>query len=79
MALRKDFLGERIGTWTVVDFVGVNRKRQPIWLCQCDCGKQREITHKALTEKKMIFCLCQRRNLEAKAIVENATKKIKWE
>ena len=61
MGTIKDILGERFGLWTVMDYVGIDNKGHPIWLCQCDCGKWREVTHHSLISGKSRSCGCSRK------------------
>ena len=36
-----DLSGERFGRLTVIEFVGLNRIRQALWKCKCDCGNEK--------------------------------------
>jgi len=39
MAARIDLVGHQFGILTVRDFVGMNARRQSLYLCQCACGQ----------------------------------------
>lgn len=64
MSTIKDILGERFGRWTVMDYVGTNSRGNPIWLCQCDCGTWKELTHYTLLVKKSKSCGCESRKVK---------------
>lgn len=61
MGAIKDLLGERFGRRTVVDYVGIDTYGRPVWLCQCDCGTWRELTHNTLLVGKSTSCGCERK------------------
>lgn len=61
MGTIKDILGERFGRWTVMDYVGIDNYGNPLWLCQCDCGTWRELTHHTLLVGKSTSCGCETR------------------
>ena len=64
MGTIKDILGERFGRWTVIDYVGVDNYGNPTWLCQCDCGTWRELTHRTLLTGKSTSCGCESRKVK---------------
>ncbi|GEL12593.1 hypothetical protein FC15_GL000879 [Lapidilactobacillus concavus DSM 17758] len=51
----KDLTGQQFGHLTVIGRVA-NRNGRPMWLCQCDCGKQKEIAGKHLLNGHTISC-----------------------
>lgn len=53
---------DKFNRWTVVSFISSNNGR-PIWLCQCDCGNQRNIRANALRSGKSKSCGCLRRDV----------------
>ncbi len=63
MSAIKDLLGERFGRWTVMDYVGEDTYGNPRWLCQCDCGTWREVTHYNLLVTKSRSCGCEKRKV----------------
>ncbi len=36
---RVDLIGKRFGELEVIDFDSINKWRQTVWKCKCDCGK----------------------------------------
>ena len=40
MGKMQNLIGQRFGKLTVVKFVEMDSRRQSIWLCKCDCGKE---------------------------------------
>ncbi len=39
MAARIDLVGRQFGILTVRDFVGMNARRQALYVCECACGQ----------------------------------------
>lgn len=64
MSAIKDLLGERFGRWTVIDYVGEDAHGKPRWLCQCDCGTWRELSHHNLLVNKSRSCGCEKRKVK---------------
>lgn len=31
--------GSKFGRLTLIDQVGINRHKRPVWSCQCECGR----------------------------------------
>ncbi len=52
----KDLTGCRFGKLVVKKLSRREENGKYIWLCQCDCGKQREVWSRALTKGKAISC-----------------------
>lgn len=60
-ANRDDLTGKRFGMLTVVKYIGVTDKnRSPIYMCQCDCGKIKEVRGYNLTGGRTSSCGCKR-------------------
>lgn len=61
--------GQKFGRLTAIEFIGRNKRYNPIWLWQCECGKQ----HRAIVRNVIIgntkSCGCWKR--------ETASKKFK--
>ena len=74
--VKKDLTGMRINSLVVIkqveDYVSPSGKRSARWLCQCDCGNQKEIVQDTLKAGRIKTCGCgqlaalQRHNLEQK-------------
>lgn len=60
----KDITGQRFGKLIALSFEGVKNRRRALWLCQCDCGKQKIITGECLkrTKDPTKSCGCLRMN-----------------
>lgn len=64
----KDLAGLRFGRWSVVHFAGYHRsgKRQKAnayWVCQCDCGKTRQVKSASLLSGESQSCGCLQREV----------------
>ena len=53
--------GVRVGRLTVIRRAGQNKSRNWLWLCQCDCGKTKNIAGSDLSRQHTISCGCFRR------------------
>ena len=40
MPLKNDLTGKRFGKLTVIAYAGKSKKREYLWHCKCDCGKE---------------------------------------
>lgn len=56
-----DITGQRFGSLTALKKVK-SRGGKTYWLCQCDCGNQKEIQTSHLTSGATKSCGCQRKN-----------------
>ena len=56
----KDLTGQKFGKLTVEKLVRREENGKYIWLCKCDCGKEREVWGRALT--KGVATSCNSRN-----------------
>lgn len=55
----------KFGTFTVKEFIGKNKYNRAVWLCECDCGNQKEIVGAVLRQGKGIYCSnCDTRGLK---------------
>jgi len=68
-----EYIGKKIGTWTVLALKGRNKYRTRKWLCKCDCGVEKLFTTCYLSgryKRKATTCkYCELKNLE----LENRT------
>ena len=53
-----DLIGVRFERLEVIAHAGINRWRQHLWLCRCDCGKEKVVVGKSLTDGKTRSCGC---------------------
>lgn len=49
MSKIKDLTGLKFNRLTVIRFLHVDKKRNSIWLCRCDCGKEKAVRGYELT------------------------------
>lgn len=56
----KNILGQKFGTWTVIEEAGRTRDKTVIWLCKCQCGTVRKISGNALRAGYSKHCGCLR-------------------
>jgi hypothetical protein len=61
-----DLAGQKFGRLTLVRVVGVNKSKQRVWLCLCDCGKQHTAAQAHITGGKVTSCGCYRRERATK-------------
>ena len=57
----KSLLGERFGRLLVLRYVGVNKHRQRMWQCLCDCGTVAVVRGLTLRSGSTASCGCYRR------------------
>lgn len=59
-----DLTGQTIGKWSVLYEVeprhtGTDNHLRHFWYCRCECGNEREVSHRLLIEKKSLSCGCR--------------------
>lgn len=54
-----DHTGERSGFWTVVKRAGSSPRNAALWLCRCDCGKERVKQWGQVTSGASTSCGCK--------------------
>lgn len=54
----KDLTSQKFGELTVLQKTGKNKYNYTIWLCQCNCGKQCEVTSRELLSGDTKSCGC---------------------
>lgn len=57
----KDLTGQKFKKLKVLKKVGIDNKRNTIWLCQCECGNLKEYTTVMLKSKTIKSCGCLRK------------------
>lgn len=53
-----DLSGKRFGKLTVIERVGTDRNKRPLWLCLCDCGTEKLINGSSLRNGDTVSCGC---------------------
>lgn len=58
--IRKSYIGKKIegSHLTILDFVGKDKNRRALCLCQCDCGNKKIIRFNAVSSKQTKSCGC---------------------
>jgi hypothetical protein len=64
-----DRTGQKFGKWTVIEQTKKYNRRDPIWLCKCDCGTVREVSGNSLRNGSS-SCNCSKINLGRKQWVD---------
>lgn len=54
----KDLTGMRFGKLVAVRCVGRDRHKNAVWLCRCDCGREKEVASRALVGGSTRSCGC---------------------
>lgn len=62
----KDLTGQRFGRLIVLKDPGERKRREKIWLCECDCGNKTKVVTRYLTSGDTRSCGCYRRESEIK-------------
>lgn len=57
----KDLSGQKFKMLTVIKKVGVDKNRNVLWLCKCDCGNETTKTSVSLKDKNTKSCGCLKR------------------
>lgn len=55
-------IGEKYNKLTVLSYLGVNKHRQRMYECQCDCGNTKIVSTQGLTSGDISSCGCLNRN-----------------
>lgn len=73
-----DISGKKFGKLTAIEPIGKTKHNEIIWKCQCDCGKQAEVTGINLRRGKTKSCGClTNRNLAKIKRIDNSEKSYK--
>ena len=73
MGKKLDLTGQRFGRLVAVKDTGKRKAGQVVWLCQCDCGKIKEICCSPLRNGNTRSCGCYCRDIAKKTGKLNAT------
>lgn len=53
-----DFIGKKFGRLTVVEYVGKDKNKKSMFLCECDCGKSKVVKRNNLVTGTTKSCGC---------------------
>lgn len=56
--LKLKLIGKKFNRWTVLDYVGKIHRSHSMWLCKCDCGKEKIINKQSLFSGMSKSCGC---------------------
>jgi hypothetical protein len=70
-----DLAGKQYGRLTLVKVVGVNKAKQRVWECACECGKTHIAAQGHLTKGKVTSCGCFRKE---RATTHGMTRTPEW-
>lgn len=62
--------GQKFGRWTVLYSVPNLKSRDAKWMCECECGTQREVLGKNLRNGRSTSCGCYKKECDSKAMAE---------
>lgn len=69
-SIPQDLTGRCFGRWTVVEFSHIqirpSGKGCRYWVCRCDCGTERPVTHNSLQSNKSSSCGCLQKQIASK-------------
>lgn len=71
----EDLTGKRFGYLTVISYGGKASGGRTLWLCQCDCGKQKVIRSYNLKSGGTISCGCHKYALAAMRLTTHGDSK----
>lgn len=63
---KADLTGQKFGKLTVLYRVE-SVKKEPLWMCRCDCGNEKVVSTKALTHNAEPNCGCSRKSAKHRA------------
>lgn len=66
MGKLNDLTGKRFGRLTVIKKIGAAKNRQILWLCKCDCGKEKIIIGSSLKNGYSTSCGCYAKEIHSK-------------
>lgn len=71
-----NLIGRKFGRLTVIEKSKQRNGKNPIWLCVCDCGKEREIIQENLLNghTKSCGCLSSRRTIGTRTLTHGASE-----
>ena len=54
----KDLTGNRFGMWKVIKVNGYDNQNKILWLCECECGNERNVSGNSLRSGRSNSCGC---------------------
>jgi hypothetical protein len=69
----KDLTGQRFGRFLVIKQLDKRKNKQIMWLCKCDCGKEKEVRGNILRRGQSKSCGCFQRERASEANLKDLT------
>ena len=66
----KNLIGKQFGYLTVIEKTDKRKGGAVIWLCQCQCGDQKEVTSGELNSKRVTSCGCKKHESKFEDLTE---------
>ena len=54
--IRRNLAGMKFGKLTAIEYKGIDKFRNALWLCKCDCGNTIIVKGTLLTTGKVVSC-----------------------
>jgi 5-methylcytosine-specific restriction endonuclease McrA len=71
-------MNSKYGRWTVLSHAGMNRHRQDLWNCVCECGVKRQVSGASLRRGSSTSCGCYKIEKSRLRPYESAYKLLKF-
>lgn len=68
MSKIRDLSGQKFGRLTVLEFAGMNKKRNSMWRCRCECGAETIVLGYKLTGDHTKSCGCLNKETTSKRV-----------
>lgn len=68
LGLSKDLLGQRFGRLLVIDKTDKKTGGHRLWMCRCDCGREKLVQARFMIEGSAVSCGCYGREQQIKAM-----------
>jgi len=75
MPIQIDLTGKIFGRWTVIKIDGQDKRKSYLWLCRCECGKEKTIVGYSLRRGDTKSCGCLRKELTSQRFTKHGHRK----
>lgn len=76
--IRKDLVGKKFSKLLVLNFTGLDKNNNAIWLCRCMCGNKIKTSSSRLVRKHTKSCGCTRREKTIKRNTKHGLAKTRF-
>lgn len=63
MGEKREYLGEKFGRWTILEYKGQAKNYHRLYLCRCECGTEKVVQLGHLKNGRSASCGCLRKEL----------------